>query len=211
MTAAAAARARSARADRVLQPAGRRRVGAAARRPDEARQTSGATEACSPTRQSTSAPRSTARMWSSTRVDRSFNLDGRRSAPNFTVPRHHHNMRVLVIVFGGEFTVEWDEDEQRNSRRVCSGEFWISDAGTPFTMTAGPDGVTYVETWPEPVARLETYWHEAAGSIAEGQLIVSRCRGRRVSRRAGRPGSRRPRSRRSACLRPGTRRPPPTR
>ena len=99
-------------------------------------------------------------MWYSTRVDRSFNLDGRRSAPNFTMPRHHHNMRVLIIVFGGEFTVEWDDDEQRNSRRVGSGEFWISDAGTPFTMTAGPEGVTYVETWPEPVAKLETYWHD---------------------------------------------------
>jgi hypothetical protein len=27
-------------------------------------------------------------------------------------------------------------------------------------MTAGPEGVTYIETWPEPVALLETYWHE---------------------------------------------------
>ena len=84
-------------------------------------------------------------MWRSTRVDRSFNLDGRRCVPNFTVPRHHHNMRALTIVFGGEFTVEWDEDEQRSSRRVGSGEFWLSDAGTPYMMTAGPEGVTYVE------------------------------------------------------------------
>ena len=27
-------------------------------------------------------------------------------------------------------------------------------------MTAGPEGVTYIETWPEPVTALETYWHD---------------------------------------------------
>ena len=41
-----------------------------------------------------------------------------------------------------------------------AGQFFVADAGSAFTMTAGPDGSTYVETWPRPVAELETYWHE---------------------------------------------------
>ena len=99
-------------------------------------------------------------MWVSTKVDRSFNLNGLRCAPNYTVPRHHHNLRELIIVFGGEFTLEYDDGHKQSSRRVGPGEFWISEAGTSYMMTAGPEGVTYVETWPEPMAQLETYWHE---------------------------------------------------
>jgi quercetin dioxygenase-like cupin family protein len=99
-------------------------------------------------------------MLVSTRVDRSFNLNGLRCAPGFTVPRHHHNLRELIIVFGGEFTVEYGDRGEEGCRRVGPGEFWISDAGTAYLMTAGPEGVTYIETWPEPVALLETYWHE---------------------------------------------------
>jgi len=97
-------------------------------------------------------------MWVSSKVDRSFNMNGLRCRPKFTVPRHHHNFRELITVFGGEFTVEWGEGGE--SRRVGPGEFWISEAGTKYMMTAGPEGVTYVETWPEPQAGLETTWHE---------------------------------------------------
>jgi hypothetical protein len=99
-------------------------------------------------------------MWISTKVDRSFNLNGLRCRPNFTVPRHHHNMRELIVVFGGEFTVEWGPDGGEGRRTIGAGQFWVSDAGTPYMMTAGPEGVTYMETWPGPAATLETYWHE---------------------------------------------------
>ena len=36
------------------------------------------------------------------------------------------------------------------------GQCFLSRAGTPYTMTAGPEGVTYIETWPSPVTELET-------------------------------------------------------
>ncbi|ODU06021.1 MAG: hypothetical protein ABS81_05765 [Pseudonocardia sp. SCN 72-86] len=100
-------------------------------------------------------------MWFNTKVDRAFNLNGLRCAPGFAVPRHHHNLDELIIVFGGQFHVTWGEDGgAQGSRTIGPGEFWISDAGTPYLMTAGPEGVTYVETWPEPMATLQTFWHD---------------------------------------------------
>ncbi|PVX63331.1 UNVERIFIED_ORG: hypothetical protein FNL38_1164 [Nocardia globerula] len=100
-------------------------------------------------------------MWVSNKVDRSFNLNGLRCAPNFSVPRHHHNLDELIIVFEGEFHVAWGQDGEEGSQTIGPGEFWISEAGTPYIMTAGPEGVTYIETWPEPMEKLETYWHDA--------------------------------------------------
>jgi quercetin dioxygenase-like cupin family protein len=97
-------------------------------------------------------------MYVNSRVDPSFNMNGLRCRPGFTVPRHHHNLRELIIVFGGEFNVASGDSDV--TRRVGAGEFWISEAGTPYTMTAGPEGVTYIETWPEPQSGLETTWHD---------------------------------------------------
>jgi hypothetical protein len=104
-------------------------------------------------------------MWRSTKIDRAFNLCGLRCRPNFTVPRHHHNLRQLIIVCGGELFVEHgdrggEETSPLDRRRVGAGQFFVSDAGTPFTTTAGPEGAIYIATWPAPVATLETYWHE---------------------------------------------------
>jgi hypothetical protein len=94
-------------------------------------------------------------------IDPKFNLNGLRCRPNFTVPRHHHNMDELIVVFGGSFTVEWGEDGKGGKETFGPGEFWISDAGTAYMMTAGPEGVTYTEQWPEPSSELRTWWHEA--------------------------------------------------
>jgi hypothetical protein len=95
------------------------------------------------------------------KVDRSFNINGLRCTPNFAVPKHHHNLDELIIVFAGSFTVRWpDEDGKELTQTIGPGEFWISKAGTPYQMTAGPDGVTYTETWPEPMAKLVTWWHD---------------------------------------------------
>jgi mannose-6-phosphate isomerase-like protein (cupin superfamily) len=100
------------------------------------------------------------KMQVSSNVDRSFNLNGLRCVPDFMVPRHHHNLDELIIVLGGEFTVSWGPDgAEEGSRTIGPGEFWITTAGTPYTMTSGPQGVTYIETWPEPQEKLETYWH----------------------------------------------------
>lgn len=99
-------------------------------------------------------------MWVSTRMDPGFNINGLRCSPDFAVPRHHHNLDEMIIVFAGRFHVTWGEDGEEGSRTVGPGEFWISEAGTPYLMTAGPEGVSYTETWPEPMAELLTYWHD---------------------------------------------------
>ncbi|WP_344414138.1 hypothetical protein [Pseudonocardia ailaonensis] len=99
-------------------------------------------------------------MTVSTRVDPAFNINGLRCTPNFAVPKHHHNMDELIIVFGGSFTVTWEEDGQEQSRTIGPGEFWISRAGTAYQMTAGPDGVSYTETWPESQVNLRTWWYD---------------------------------------------------
>lgn len=95
-------------------------------------------------------------MWRSTKIDPSFNLIGVKLRGGFTMPRHHQNLRQLVIVFGGELSV----DDGDATRTVGAGQFFVIGAGMPYTMTAGADGATFVETWPEPVKKLETYWHD---------------------------------------------------
>ena len=101
-------------------------------------------------------------MWYSTRIDRSFNLDGLRLRANFRMPRHHLNLRQLIIVFGGTLLAG-----HVGQRQVGPGEFFVSDAGTPLTLTAGPEGVTYVATQPQPSMTLETYWHECDAWISD--------------------------------------------
>ena len=99
-------------------------------------------------------------MWYSTRLERSFNMTGLRCRPEFTIPRHHHNQRLLVIVFGGELVVEYGEDGQDEGRRVGPGQFWVVDAGTPYVMTTGPEGATFTESFPLQAGELQTCWHE---------------------------------------------------
>ena len=85
-----------------------------------------------------------------------FNRNPLRCAPGFMVPRHHHNWNELIVVFGGEFFIESGDE----ARHVRAGESFMTYAGTPYTMTTGPEGVVYIETWPEPVRGLYTYWHD---------------------------------------------------
>ncbi|MCU1387196.1 MAG: hypothetical protein JWL72_534 [Ilumatobacteraceae bacterium] len=113
-------------------------------------------------------------MWTSTKIDPAFNLVGVRMRADFTVPTRHLNLRQLTIVFGGELTVTSADDGDADtdagdtmSTRVGPGEFWITPAGTPFSVTAGPDGATFVECWPEPVAGLQTDWHDDGRTITE--------------------------------------------
>ena len=103
-------------------------------------------------------------MWYSTRIDQSFNLDGLRCRANFRMPRHHLNLRQLIVVFGGLLLVGPD-----GQRQIGPGQFFVSDAGTPLTMTAGPQGVTYVATRPQPSAPLETYWHDSDAWLRHSQ------------------------------------------
>ena len=89
-----------------------------------------------------------------------FNRNPLRVRPGFTVPRHHHNVDEMLFVFAGEYNIEHDDSGEPQTVRVGPGDFFISRAGTPYTMTAGPEGVTYIETWPKPVTELETTWHD---------------------------------------------------
>ncbi|ROO87499.1 cupin domain [Actinocorallia herbida] len=89
-----------------------------------------------------------------------FNRNPLRVVPHFTVPRHHHNVDEMLFVLAGEYSIEYDDEGGSKTVRVGPGEIFLSRAGTPYTMTAGPEGVTYIETWPRPVTELETVWHD---------------------------------------------------
>jgi hypothetical protein len=89
-----------------------------------------------------------------------FNRNPLRVVPNFTVPRHHHNIDETIIVFQGEYHIDHGEGAERQTTVVKPGCFFTSRAGTPYTMTAGPEGVTYIETWGVPVPKLKTVWYD---------------------------------------------------
>ena len=82
-----------------------------------------------------------------------FNRNPLRVRPHFVVPRHHHNFDEMLFVFAGRV-----QHRVRQRRRgtetvvVARATCFVSHAGTPYTMTAGPDGVVYIETWPKPDA-----------------------------------------------------------
>lgn len=90
---------------------------------------------------------------------RQFNRNPLRVRPGFVVPRHHHSLDEMVIVLAGEYHIDHGEDDPQTVR-VGPGEFFISRAGTPYTMSAGDEGVVYIETWPAPLPTLRTYWHD---------------------------------------------------
>ncbi len=80
--------------------------------------------------------------------------------PNFLVPRHLHNIDETIIVFKGEYKIEFGDPAKGDFVIVKPGNFFTSRAGTPYTMTAGPEGVTYIETWGVPVTKLKTVWYD---------------------------------------------------
>jgi mannose-6-phosphate isomerase-like protein (cupin superfamily) len=102
-------------------------------------------------------------MWvSTTPIDvPKFNRNPLRVVPHFMVPTHKHNIDETIIVWQGEYKIDFDdEDGNPKSVLVRPGCFFTSRAGTPYTMTAGPEGVTYIETWTVPVTRLKTVWYD---------------------------------------------------
>jgi hypothetical protein len=98
-------------------------------------------------------------MWASTNVEREFKWRGRKIRPGFTVPKRHHNLRQLMILVGGELDVEYGEDNEK-AHLSKVGEFWVAEKWVPYTMTAGPAGVTYLESWTEPIEVVDTHWHD---------------------------------------------------
>jgi hypothetical protein len=64
-----------------------------------------------------------------------------------------------MIVVDGSIDVAYGDHDEEN-QRVEAGEFWVAEKAAPYTMTVGPDGVTYLECWTEPMSLAETYWHD---------------------------------------------------
>ena len=101
-------------------------------------------------------------MWVSTKPIQfmTFFRNPLKVVPNFVVPRHLHNIDETIIVFKGEYKIEFGDPEKGEFVIVKPGCFFTSRAGTPYTMTAGPEGVTYIETWGTPVTDLKTVWYD---------------------------------------------------
>jgi len=95
-------------------------------------------------------------VWRSAKIDPAFGLIGLRLAPGAAMPERHHNLRRLTIVSGGELIVGTGTGDDT----VRAGQFLVIDEESRYTLTAGPDGATFIETWPPKLASsLETYWH----------------------------------------------------
>ncbi len=101
--------------------------------------------------------------WHATRIDPSFDLTGVRLAPGVTVQRHHHNRSLLVLVFAGELTVSWadEESDSEQGAGLRTGQFCVIDADTVHRLTAGAEGATYLTSWPIVAPDLITTWEHA--------------------------------------------------
>jgi hypothetical protein len=81
------------------------------------------------------------------------NVLGLHVVPNFTIPRHAHPIDQLVFVLEGEL--------RQGNRHLGPGSGYFTPAGSPYSVTSGPDGVTYVEIRHDPIDQLHTIWYEA--------------------------------------------------
>lgn len=81
-----------------------------------------------------------------------FHLLEMRMAPNFVIPRHHHNIDQLVIVMEGS--------ARQGRRWFHPGEGYFTRAFTPYTTAAGPEGCRVVEVRKDPIEKLEIRWDE---------------------------------------------------
>jgi hypothetical protein len=96
----------------------------------------------------------------STQVEPAFRWQGRRVKPNFTIPKRSVNHPQLTIVNAGSLTVVYGHQGEE-TRTLGPGEFWTGDAKVPFTVTSGPEGVTYLECWDlQPLGLIETTWYD---------------------------------------------------
>jgi mannose-6-phosphate isomerase-like protein (cupin superfamily) len=90
-----------------------------------------------------------------------FNRSPLKVRPNFVVPRHHHTTKEMIFIFEGTYSIEYGSLENPETVVVGPGQFFLSHPGTPYTMTAGPEGVTYIETWPQHVTGGgDTIWYD---------------------------------------------------
>lgn len=57
-----------------------------------------------------------------------FNRNPLRVRPDFTVPRHHHNVDEMLFVLAGEYHIELDEAGEPQTVRVGPGDVFLSRA-----------------------------------------------------------------------------------
>jgi hypothetical protein len=90
-----------------------------------------------------------------------FNRNPLKVIPNFVVPRHHHTTKEMIFVFAGQYSIDHGEGADRETTVVKPGQCFLSLPGTPYTMTAGPEGVVYIETWPDHIMGGGfTFWYD---------------------------------------------------
>jgi hypothetical protein len=90
-----------------------------------------------------------------------FNRSPLKVRPNFVVPRHHHTTKEMIFIFHGTYSIEYGEVDNPEKVVVGPGHFFLSHPGTPYTMTAGPEGVIYIETWPQHITGGgDTIWYD---------------------------------------------------
>ena len=113
-------------------------------------------------------PRLGGGAWQSTRIDPSFGLTAIRLAPGATVAAHRHNRSLLLLVFEGSLAVTHREvtDEPADEATVDlhAAQFCVIDAETVHRLTAGPDGATYLSSWPLRAPELLTTWEQPDAS-----------------------------------------------
>jgi hypothetical protein len=81
-----------------------------------------------------------------------FHLLEVRFAPNFVIPRHHHNFDQMVFVVEGT--------ARQGRREFHEGDGYFTKAYTPYTTAAGPEGCRVVEVRKDPIEELEVWWDE---------------------------------------------------
>lgn len=79
----------------------------------------------------------------STAIDPTFDLKGVRLRAGYEVGPQSHDQQVLRIVFGGSLELR----SEGETAEVRAGQFCVVDADTVHSLVAGPDGVTYTESW----------------------------------------------------------------
>jgi hypothetical protein len=91
-------------------------------------------------------------MWTAFIDAGAFNILGIKLAPDFTIPRHHHNSHQLVLVHQGEL---W-----QGANRFVPGDGYFTRAEHPYSVTAGPEGSVAFEIRADPIQHLTTAWDE---------------------------------------------------
>jgi hypothetical protein len=82
----------------------------------------------------------------------SLHLLETKLAPNFVIPRHHHNTDQLVLVLEGS--------ARQGRRWFQAGDGYFTKGMVPYTTAAGPEGAKLLEIRKDPIEELETWWDE---------------------------------------------------